>query len=101
MAKKKNQSKKHRFKYADPAAVEAGMTATSAASEAPAGFVGAAPTKARQTAVAVTTRDFSYVSIDLARIAVLAVLLVGLELVLWLLFTHTGVGSAVYSFVKV
>jgi len=51
--------------------------------------------------VAVTTRDFSYVSIDLARIAVLAVLLVGLELVLWLLFTHTGVGSAVYSFVKV
>ncbi|HEY2003835.1 MAG TPA: hypothetical protein VGH44_01850 [Candidatus Saccharimonadia bacterium] len=99
MAKKKNQPKKHKFKYTDAVPAETAMVPASP--EALADAVTVAPTKSRQAAVAGPTRDFSYVSVDLGRIAVLAVVLVGLELVLWLLFTHTGVGNTVYNLVNV
>ena len=99
MAKKKKQAKKHSFKYIDPTAASvvasAGATQTATTEGA-----AAAPGKPRRE-VAVTTRDFSYVNSDLRRIGVLAASLVALEVVLWLLFTHSGVGNSVYSWFKV
>lgn len=98
MAKKKNQSKKHKFKYADPTA---SVMSVPAGGSGEAASVSNAPAKARQAVAAGPTRDFSYVVSDLRRILVLAVVLVGLELVLWYLFTHTGIGHQAYSLVKV
>jgi len=54
-----------------------------------------------RSAIAVGARDFSYVSRDVRRIGVLAITLVVLELVLWYLFAHTGVGDTVYNLVNV
>ena len=51
--------------------------------------------------VVVATRDFSYVGADLRRIGALAASLVTAEVVLWLLFTHTGAGNIVYNWFKV
>src|SRR6266403_3141305 len=99
MAKKKYQSKKHRFKHAEN---DTGHTDTIAGSQA---SVSDAPAEAaarvsRQRPVAapaqVSTRDFSYVSADLKRIVVMAAGLVALELVLWGLLGHTPLGDAVY-----
>jgi len=99
MAKKKNQSKKHKFKYTDPAA--ATMADPASAGDATTAAAGSAPARARQAVAVGPTRDFNYVGGDLRRILILAVALVGIELVLWFLFTHTGVGNQVYSLVKV
>lgn len=100
MAKKK-QSKKHRFKYTEPS-VAAGLHAGG-------GRVSDAEIKANQVSVskrvgaataaksAIGIRDFSYVGVDVRRIALFAVCLVALEAFLWYLFAHTGVGGVVYS----
>jgi hypothetical protein len=103
MAKKK-QAKKHKFKYAEPST----LVGTWPTADAPAVLgkaVGASrtgvPAKLGAGAVAATTRDFSYVGADLRRIAVFGISLVILELALWFLFNHTGLGNTVYSFVKV
>lgn len=50
---------------------------------------------------AATVRDFSYVLVDLRRTAILAGSLVIFQIVLWYLFTHTGLGPSVYNLVKV
>lgn len=99
MAKKK-QSKKHKFKYAGEVQ---GVSAPAAASVAarPAQLVRAAQPASVRAAVAMGARDFSYVGRDLRRIAVLAAGLVLLELALWYLFSHTGVGNSVYNFINV
>ncbi len=102
MAKKK-QSKKHRFKYTEPT-VAAGLELAGgrdrSAETRPGEAVG--PRKQVSSAssrgvVAIGARDFSYVGKDVRRIAVFAVCLVALELVLWYLFAHTGIGNSVYS----
>lgn len=105
MAKKKNQSKKHRFKYAEPTS---GLSASSGSNQ-PArtsqpqdtGAKAAALAGAGRTGVAAQTRDFSYVLVDLRRLSVLAVALVALELILWYLLSHTSLGSAVYRLLSV
>lgn len=100
MAKKKNQSKKHKFKYADPSAsTMSAMPVSNGEQNSQNGVVSRSPRAGG--AAAVPTRDFSYVAGDLRRILVLAVILVALEFGLWFLFAHTGVGSQVYSLVKV
>lgn len=57
--------------------------------------------RSRQAVATGPTRDFSYVAADLRRILVLAVVLVGVEVALWFLFTHSGVGNQVYNIVRV
>ena len=104
MAKKNKSNKKHRFKYAEPATgvsqVPAVATVTASSSDAPAGN-SATPKAAAAAVSTVAGRDFSYVSTDLRRLSVLAVGLVALELVLWYLFTHTGIGDAVFNLIHV
>ncbi len=101
MAKKKNASKKHKFKHAEQSlpsqgAVEALNQASVAVATAK------KPVLRSQTAVSqASLRDFSYVVTDVRRIAVFAVALVLLEVALWYLFSHTGVGSSIYKLVGV
>jgi hypothetical protein len=98
MAKKKNQSKKHKFKYSEPTSeMSASVTQTPAPVTA---SNGATATRPQAQAVAASTRDFSYVISDLKRISVLLASLVVFELVLWYLFHHTGVGDSVRSVIK-
>jgi hypothetical protein len=95
MAKKKNQSKKHHFKYTE-APTESDITQARADG-----------TKVTEKSAANTVRpnqdsqrDFSYVSRDLKRIAILALSLVVLEVGLAYIFNHTGLGSIVDNFIK-
>ncbi len=101
MAKKKSQNKKHKFKYAEPTGLMAGAGSKSQS-------VGAVPTGevstlkvARAGAVVSSGRDFSYVGRDVRRIGIYAVSLVALEVLLWFLFGHTGLGATVYNLVQV
>lgn len=96
MSKKTKTSKKHRFKHADSAVVETAPTQMAATVDK----TPQRPVAAAVAAVAVG-RDFSYVERDLRRITVLAVVLVALEVGLWWLLGHTGVGAAVYNWVQV
>jgi hypothetical protein len=91
MAKKKSSkaNRKHQFKYAAPSTA---VVAPSA--KQPAG----SPTL--PSAAAASQRDFSYVAVDLRRIALLGGSLVVFEFVLWYIFNHTGLGPAVYNLVK-
>ncbi len=96
MAKKMKSTKKHRFKYAqapgapvEPAMAAAAVPASAGARVAPAG-----------TAVAVG-RDFSYVTVDLRRLGILALSLIMLELVLWYLMAHTSLGAVIYNAIQV
>ncbi|HSX02320.1 MAG TPA: hypothetical protein VLI05_03315 [Candidatus Saccharimonadia bacterium] len=88
MAKKNKSTKKHRFKYTEPAGL--------AGEAASAGTV-AATSKLAATAPVASGRDFSYVSVDLRRLAILAISLVVVEAVLWALLAYTAIGSTVYS----
>jgi hypothetical protein len=100
MAKKK-QFKKHKLKHGEPSAQPTpseGKEAPKAKPKAPA--IPSGVTKAVTGSGNVTTRDFSYVAGDLRRILILAVSLVGVEIVLWVLFGHTGLGNAVYQSIK-
>jgi hypothetical protein len=103
MAKKKNQTKKHRFKYAQPDGVLGLQPEVAHVREAAAGksqALGKATVNGGGLALA-GARDFSYVASDLRRIVVFACALVAVEAILWLLFSHTGLGNTVYSWVRV
>ena len=99
MAKKKNQSKKHKFKYADPAVP--GVAAAPISNNQTAPGTSGQSRPVRPAVASGPTRDLSYVAGDLRRILILAIVLVGLEFLLWFLFTHTGVGNQVYNLVRV
>jgi hypothetical protein len=101
MAKKKNISKKHKFKH-----VEQGTAVSSSISSANTAAATITTAKGPVTRKPVfvnqaVTRDFSYVVTDVRRIAVLAVSLVVLELVLAYVFSHTSIGPAIYKMVGV
>jgi hypothetical protein len=102
MAKKKNSQKKHTFKHS-PArettapAVSVSTTDAPAQASAPA----ARPGALRPATAGATVRDFSYVAGDMKRIGWFAVGLIGLELGLYYLMTHTSLGQAIYNLVKV
>lgn len=99
MAKKK-QTKKHKFKYAAPTA---GVGAPIAVANEPAAIPASRPVKSRpsQTQTGVVTRNFTYVGHDVRRVAIFAGGLIGVELILWWSFGHTGLGNAVYNLVHV
>ena len=89
MAKKKSSktNRKHQFKYAAPQTTStvSGVKAVVSAS----------------SANAADERNYSYVGVDLRRIAWLGGGLVLLQLALWYIFTHTGVGPSVYNLVQI
>jgi hypothetical protein len=92
---KKSQGKKHKFKHVEASNAQA----------MPASSVGA-PVPSRAQAggtVSVTqpSRDFGYVLGDMRRIMALALALVALELALWYLLSHTGLGDTVYRMIQV
>ena len=94
MAKKKYSSKKHRNRpLADGAVHESASTVAEAPSPQ------SAPARPK-TAATVASKDFSYVAQDLRRIGLMAVSLIALELVLWYLVSHTGLGDSVYNLIK-
>lgn len=100
MAKKK-QLKKHKLKHGEQSTGVVSNESQEAPKATP--KVPATPsgvTKAITGAGNVTERDFSYVGGDLRKILVLAVSLMAVELVLWFLFGHTGLGNAVYQAVR-
>lgn len=100
MAKKKNNSKKHRFKNVESSASPFGSTST-VDSQAE---IGISETRARvagpKLVPAAPERDFSYVSGDLRRIGIMAVALIGVELILNYVLLHTALGTAIYQLVK-
>lgn len=92
MAKATKAGRKHNFKHAQT---------TSASTTAP--RTGVAPTSAPTSVSAAVAEkhDYSYVVADLRRIAILGGSLIVLEVVLWYLLNHTGLGTSIYSLVKV
>jgi len=60
-----------------------------------------APASASGSAAAISGRDYSYVGRDMRHILVLVIVLVGIELVLWGVLTHTAAGDFVYNLVRV
>jgi len=96
MSKKTKTSKKHRFKHTAPAGEAEATVSTSA----PVAAASERRLSMSQPMVAVG-RDFSYVQGDLRRVGLLAGSLVTLELLLWWVLGHTGVGSAVYNLLPV
>lgn len=100
MAKKKNISKKHKFKHVETSHLQAGESATTAVSEAVESN-GARPAALKTAPVLVSGRDFSYIAGDLRRIALMGGSLIAVELVLYYLLVHTPVGPAVYSLVRI
>ncbi|MDB5178974.1 MAG: hypothetical protein JWN01_917 [Patescibacteria group bacterium] len=94
MAKKKHTTKKHKFKHAEP---DAGAMVA----QPTVGAVTNGGARLAKQAAAADVRDFSYVFGDLRRIAVLGISLIALELVLWYLLNHTGLGDSVYHLIKV
>lgn len=101
MAKKKNNSKKHRFKNVESPPSPFGST-PAVDSQAK---ISTSETRARVVApkliLAAPERDFSYVSGDLRRIGMMAVALIGVELILNYVLLHTALGTAIYQLVKV
>ena len=94
MAKKKNQSNKHRFKYTESPSVPEVTVANGVAQ--PITKPSMVNVKDSQT----DERDFSYVSRDLKRIAILAVALIVIEVSLAYVFNHTGLGVSVDNLIK-
>jgi branched-subunit amino acid ABC-type transport system permease component len=102
MAKKK-QRKKHQFKAtnlgstASSQVAQSSVETTTGTSQA----VAAKPAKVTRNSQALAgVEDFSYVSVELKRVLILAVGLVALELLLWVLFRQTSVGTRVYEIIK-
>jgi predicted ABC-type sugar transport system permease subunit len=89
MAKKKSSktNRKHQFKYAAPSTA----TVTSGAKA----VVSTGATSSSDE------RDYSYVGVDLRRIAWLGGALVIFQFALWYIFTHTGIGPSVYNLVQI
>ena len=110
MAKKKkakNKKKVHRHQAARPMAAASASTATpvvgSAALEAPSVPLAApAITKPAipKPVPGIEAARWSYVGSDVRRIGILATACVVFELVLWYLFTYTGLGAAAYGLIK-
>lgn len=94
MAKKKKSHKKHQqFKYATPTAPSVGgePKRSEAATNKPA-----------------ASRSYSYevaslplIKKDLRKVIILAGSFVVLQLILWFLFDHTGLGPSIYRVIKV
>jgi hypothetical protein len=102
MAKKSKTTKKHRFKYTEPAGLKTVQSAAVTAEPVASGSVTAKAVKQPVTASAIAVgRDFSYVVTDLRRLGVLMAGLVALEAVLWYLLNHTGVGDVVFNLIQV
>ncbi len=62
-----------------------------------------APTAAVITPTPQATAEVAHLSLinrDVRRVMVLAASFVGVEIILWYLFGHTGLGSAVYNLIK-
>lgn len=95
MAKKKTSTKKHRFKYAQPTGLSENSMSTPASSPTATG--GHRPV----AATIAPGEDYSYVGRDLRRLSVLAVSLLAIELIIWVLFGHTGLGDTVDSWIHV
>jgi hypothetical protein len=97
MAKKKNQNRKHKFKYSEPTA-QVGSSVSPTQSTP-------APVKQKQPVMAMAggaqTRDFSYVAKDVKRITIIAAFLVLLELILWVVLGNSDFGKGIYSLIKV
>lgn len=99
MAKKKNQSKKHKFKYAE--ATNSVQMDTAMRQQVAANQASANRPVQRLAQAGASHRDFGYVTKDLQRIIIMAAALIGFELVLWGLMTRTGLGDAVYRLIQV
>jgi hypothetical protein len=100
MAKKKNISKKHKFKHVDQAAEFGTFSNTDNTkvlqpSKTPVVVAG------RASGLTSDGRDFSYVGGDVQRIAILAVSLIILEIVLYFLLVHTSIGPSLYQHISI
>jgi hypothetical protein len=84
MAKKAKNPKKHQLKYSSP---------TGSAENR-------ATTVAQSKEAILSGRDFSYVSGDVKRLALMAGSLLAIEFALWYAMGHTGLGNAVYNLIK-
>ena len=84
MAKKAKNSKRHQLKYAQPTGAPEASSERAIIAEAIA-----------------SGRDFSYVSKDIKRLSLLAGGLLAIEIILWYVMGHTGLGNAVYNLVKI
>ena len=42
----------------------------------------------------------AFVGVEVRKVLLLAALFIGLEVVLWIVFTHTGIGDTIYRTVK-
>jgi hypothetical protein len=103
MAKKKYQSKKHKFKHATS---HDGLMSSTSEPEHKGSTTSEIKSSLRESRKSVAvfssvSRDFGYVAVDLRRVATFAVALVAIELILWYVFGHTGVGPSVYKLVNV
>lgn len=69
----------------------------------PATAVSEQPTANSRPAVSATVAqaDFGYVTTDLRRVGVFAISLILLELLLWYLMSHTGLGNSIYNLIQV
>jgi hypothetical protein len=110
MAKKKkakHKKKVHRHQANRPrGAGTATVAATTAAPTDAASAPGPSPTPVPAPAAVVPVSSgtsaarTSYVAGDVKRIGILVVSCVAAELILWYLFTYTGLGSAAYGLIK-
>jgi hypothetical protein len=100
MAKKK-QFKKHKLKHGEQEPAAESRETRQVEAPKPKQRV-ASPIAARAITGAgnLTERDFSYVGRDLRKVLILAASLIAAELVLWVLFSHTGLGTKVYQVIQ-
>jgi hypothetical protein len=95
MAKKKNQNRKHKFKYSEPASM-----GTSPNSR-PAEQTNTIKQRVMTPAAVGPSRDFSYVTNDMRRIVIIASFLVFVELILWLILSNSAFSKSIYSLIKI
>jgi hypothetical protein len=91
MAKKK-QTKKHKFKYAEPGTT---VTTLEATTVTPGTQATTPSSKGRATAV--VSRSNAYVGRDVRKVAILAAALIVVELILSYVFQHTSIGPSIYG----
>lgn len=99
MAKKKKSHKKQQFKYAAPTA-HRDLTPAVAGSQ-PITTAGVVTKTVKGGVLSYEVANLSLIKNDIRKVAVLAVGFVALQLALWWLFEHTGLGAAVYHLIKV
>lgn len=99
MAKKKSH-RKHQFKHTAPAAHVAEKPTDLGPSIKPAAAPKLNTLKGSSTLEAEFGPGLSFVRHDLRKVGVLAAGFIAVELVLWYLLNHTGLGPAVYQLVK-